>query len=91
MSHAFPLNDSVAADINNDGKPDLVSGTRALSTAGTVLADSTYRTDFTAVADLDRDGLCVHRQQHRRIWNQHAYSVTNIDEDGTVLKAAAPN
>ena len=51
VSHALPLNDPVVADINNDGKPDLVSGTRALSTAGIVLADSTYRTDFTAVAD----------------------------------------
>ncbi len=57
VAHALPLNDPVVADINRDGKPDLVSGTRAMSADGSLLADSTYATSFTAVADLDRDGL----------------------------------
>ncbi len=61
----------VIADTNNDGRAE-------------VLVASAYRERG------DRPGLWVwkdtdgHWVRTRRIWNQHAYHVTNIEEDGTV-------
>lgn len=60
-------------DVDNDGNAEIVVAANNYSTAGS-----------------DTKGIKVYRDAAdnwvgtRRIWNQHAYHVTNINEDGTV-------
>lgn len=74
----------VVADIDNDGQADLVVVSNAYALA---CENSTARYSGVRVfTSADHNWV-----QTRRAWNQHAYSVTNIEEDGTVPRVAATN
>jgi len=68
----------VVADIDNDGSAE-------------ILVVSNLTLDFLpaetptvqAIRDVDDRWIAA-----RRIWNQHAYSVSNVEEDGTIPSAA---
>ncbi|HSP78485.1 MAG TPA: FG-GAP-like repeat-containing protein, partial [Myxococcaceae bacterium] len=69
----IPYELPVVADLDTDGRADLL------------LASSSY-----GLEQSSRPGLRVFHDRNegwvgaRRIWNQHAYSVVNINDDGTV-------
>ncbi|BDC49797.1 hypothetical protein F183_A21130 [Bryobacterales bacterium F-183] len=67
---------AVIADIDRDGHADIV-----------VPANSYYRGG--------EDGIYVisgpNWVRTRSIWNQHAYSITNVNEDGTIPRQPLPN
>lgn len=75
----------VVADVDNDGQADIV-----------VVSNSHYPSfkceDGTRTAGVrifgDKNGNWV---RTRRVWNEHAYHVTNIAEDGTIPTVESPN
>jgi len=79
------LEQPIVADIDNDGQADIVVASNAryrecLDAPGT--ATSGIRVYSS------RDGDWV---RTRRVWNQHAYHVTNVEEDGSIPQREAPN
>ena len=75
----------VVADIDNDGSAEiLIVSNNGLSSGGQPWDQS----DITLVALRDAQDRWV---PARRVWNQHAYHVTNIREDGTLPKKQAPS
>lgn len=75
----YPL----VVDVDNDGQADLVVASNAYSsnTCGGV------RTAGIRVFSSRANDWVV----TRRIWNQHAYSVTNVEEDGTIPRVQQAN
>lgn len=77
----YPL----VADVDNDGQADLV------------VASNAYAFSCAQPAGERRSGIRVFSSASgnwvvtRRVWNQHAYSVTNIEEDGRVPAHPARN
>lgn len=78
--YEYPL----VADVDNDGQADIV-----------VVSNSYYT--FTCGDGSKTAGVRIFGDANgnwvrtRRIWNEHAYHVTNIDEDGTVPTIEAAN
>ncbi len=74
----------VVADVDGDGHADILAGMNQICGYGS----------RTGVLD---SGLTVWASASvpwaptRRIWNQHAYSITNITEDGRVPRSVSPN
>ncbi len=66
----------VVADVDNDGKADIVIATNGRQFA---CADGTRTSGIRVFGSANDDWV-----RTRRIWNQHAYQITNIEEDGTV-------
>lgn len=66
----------VVADVDNDGHADIVVVSNDYSS---ITCDGTQQTGVRVFGD--ELGLWV---RTRRIWNQHQYHVTNINEDGSV-------
>jgi len=75
----------VVADVDNDGQADLVVVSN--SHYPTFNCDDGSRTTGVRIFG-DKNGNWV---RTRRVWNEHAYHVTNIAEDGTIPKIEAPN
>jgi hypothetical protein len=75
----------VVADVDNDGQADLVVVSNAYAFA---CADDPSRrhSGVRVFRSMDDDWVVT-----RKVWNQHAYSVTNIEEDGTVPRAPPRN
>ena len=65
----------LVADVDNDGNSEVVVGAADGPNVG-----------INVWADEDDNWV-----RTRRIWNQHAYSVTNIEEDGTIPTKPNPN
>ncbi len=63
---------SVVADIDADGQAEIV-------VPNTPTSSGTPRTGLTIVGDADDTWM-----EGRRIWNQHAYHITNVNDDGTI-------
>jgi hypothetical protein len=76
-SNATWMEYSVVADIDGDGQVEIV-------VPNTAYLSSYY--GLTVYGDADESW-----QPGRRIWNQHAYSITNVNDDGTIPVAAASN
>ena len=75
----YPL----VADVDSDGHADIVVASNhytSLNCSGTETTGIRIFGDF--------NGAWV---RTRRIWNQHAYHVTNVNEDGTIPQIEAPN
>ncbi len=75
----FPL----VADVDSDGHADLVVASNRYSGLNCSGSKTTGIRIFG-----DTQGQWV---RTRRIWNQHAYHVTNVNEDGTIPPVEAPN
>ena len=69
----------VVADVDNDGEVEL------LVVQNTVLGQG-QSTGITVLGDKQHSW-----RPGRRIWNQHAYSITNVNDDGTLPLQPAPN
>lgn len=77
----YPL----VADIDNDGQADIIVAANSYS--GQRCNDNVGKTSGIRVFG-DKNGNWV---RTRRVWNQHAYHVTNVNEDGSIPKIQAPN
>jgi len=73
----------VVADIDNDGQADIVVVSNAYAFA---CADGSRKSGVRVFSAMDNNWV-----RTRRVWNQHAYSVTNIEEDGTVPSVQRTN
>ena len=78
----------VVADVDNDGQADVL-----------VVSNDYYKDILGIVCDGDATtrGLRVYSSPNngfvrtRRVWNQHTYHITNINEDGTIPAVEASN
>ena len=82
----YPL----VADVDNDGHADIVvvSNAYASGNAEYQCNDGTNNAQSGVHVFGDTAGSWV---RTRRIWNEHAYHVTNVNEDGTIPKSELPN
>ncbi|MDP1827116.1 MAG: VCBS repeat-containing protein [Archangium sp.] len=77
----YPL----VADVDNDGQADLIVVSNAY--AFDCVGQPGVRTSGVRVfSSMDDDWVVT-----RRVWNQHAYSVTNIEEDGRIPRNPTRN
>jgi hypothetical protein len=79
--HEYP----VIADVDNDGHADLLVISNSYSSI--VCPDGDIKTRGLRIFG-DEEGRWV---RTRRVWNQHAYHVTNVEEDGTIPTVQTPN
>ena len=75
----------VVADVDNDGSSEIVvvSNKPPISIGGYEIPDTPT---VQVLRDVEDRWI-----QARRIWNQHAYHVTNVHEDGTIPQFEAPH
>jgi hypothetical protein len=69
----------IVADVDNDGSADIV----VVSNTG---GDGTYTNTVAVYEDSQKRWIPT-----RRIWNQHAYHVSNVREDGTIPAHPKPS
>ena len=80
-------------DVDNDGRTEIVVVSDAQTKYGNPNDSAYLGPEWTKLPT----GIDVYRDtsdnwvRTRRIWNQHAYHVTNINEDGTVPRREEPN
>jgi hypothetical protein len=80
----------VIADVDNDGHADIVVVSNSYASAN----PSYQCNDGTNIAQAgvrvfgDANGTWV---RTRRVWNEHPYHVTNVNEDGTIPANELPN
>jgi hypothetical protein len=74
----------VVADVDNDGQADLVVASNAFYDEAQCNGTRTsgVRVFGSATSSWVRT---------RRVWNQHTYHITNVEEDGTIPKQEKPN
>ena len=77
----YPL----VADVDNDGHADVI--VVANNYSGITCPDDGSKQNGVRVFG-DDEGKWV---RTRRVWNQHPYHVTNVDEDGTIPANETPN
>ncbi len=77
----YPL----VADVDNDGQADIVVVSNNYHAPFKCL-DGTQTTGVRIFGDLAGNWV-----RTRRVWNQHAYHVTNVAEDGTIPAVELPN
>jgi len=67
----------IVVDVDNDGQVEIL-----------VTHNNLIQTSFgiTVIGDMDMSW-----RPGRKIWNQHAYSITNVNDDGTIPAAPPPN
>ncbi len=65
------------ADVNNDGHADIVYSSGAYSGR---------ETGVTVIKDQDDSWMPA-----RRVWNQHGYAITNVDDDGGIPASPSVN
>ena len=72
----------MVADVDNDGHADIVV-TVATRSGGNA---SVRNTGVHVLQDVANQWA-----RTRRIWNQHSYHITNVNEDGTIPLVETPN
>lgn len=75
----YPL----VADVDNDGQADIVVVSNSYSGFN---CNGTKTSGVRIYGDANGNWV-----RTRRVWNQHAYHVTNVEEDGTIPKVELPN
>ncbi len=75
----------VVADVDNDGHADIVAVSNDYSSL--VCPENNSKQRGVRIFG-DAEGRWV---RTRRIWNQHPYHVTNVEEDGSIPAVEAPN
>jgi hypothetical protein len=80
----------VVADVDNDGHADIVvvSNAYASGNAEYQCNDGTHNAQAGVRVFGDSAGTWV---RTRRVWNEHAYHITNVNEDGTIPKSEPAN
>ncbi|MBI3801747.1 MAG: PASTA domain-containing protein, partial [Deltaproteobacteria bacterium] len=78
------IENPVVVDVDNDGHAEIVVGRNNICGFGTQQG----LTEFGIFVYGGRNNDWV---RTRRIWNQHAYHITNVNEDGTIPKNERPN
>jgi hypothetical protein len=78
----------VIADVDNDGHADIVVVSNSYASPGIQCNDGTNIAQAGVRVFGDAAGTWA---RTRRIWNQHTYHVTNVNEDGTIPSVEAPN
>ncbi|HEY1959377.1 MAG TPA: VCBS repeat-containing protein [Polyangiaceae bacterium] len=80
----------VIADVDNDGHADIVvvSNSYANGNAEYQCNDGTNISQAGVRIFGDTAGSWV---RTRRVWNEHGYHITNVNEDGTIPKNELPN
>ena len=73
----------IVADVDNDGQADVV----VVSNARYALFCDGTKTSGLRVFGTENGKWT----RTRRVWNQHAYHVTNVEEDGTIPTKELPN
>ena len=82
------IENPVVADVDNDGNAEIVySGSNARSEHCATPSPTPVLLDGVNVIGDPSDGWI----SARRIWNQHAYHVTNVHEDGSIPLNEVPN
>ncbi len=77
--HEYPL----VADVDNDGQADIVVASNDYSSLN---CNGIKTRGIRVFGDANNQWV-----RTRRIWNQHAYHVTNVEEDGTIPAMEVPN
>ena len=70
----------VVADVDNDGHADIV-----------VSSDTSLDSTFKSTGVYVLQDVANKWARTRRIWNQHGYHVTNVNEDGTIPVHESPH
>jgi hypothetical protein len=84
------IENPIVADVDNDGHADIVAVSNAYGQASASLQCD----DGVSIAQAgvrifgDEMGKWV---RTRRVWNEHAYHITNVEEDGTIPTAEKTN
>lgn len=79
--YEYPL----VADVDNDGQADIIVASN--SYGNQVCNDGVSKTSGIRVfGDANRNWV-----RTRRVWNQHSYHVTNVNEDGSIPAVEKPN
>ena len=73
----------VIADVDSDGRADILVASNSYTGFN---CDGVKTTGVRVFGDVEGDWV-----RTRKIWNQHAYHVTNIEEDGTVPRVQESN
>ena len=76
----------VVADVDNDGSAEIVVVANYLTPLGDPNDPRSYWPAVIVLEDLQDRWIPA-----RRIWNQHAYYVTNVREDGTIPAQPKPS
>lgn len=76
----------VVADVDNDGHADIVVVSNAYSSQTCNDGVNTKQAGVRVFTDQNDSWV-----RTRRVWNEHPYHVTNVNEDGTIPKNEAPN
>ncbi len=75
----------IIVDIDNDGQAEIVVGANDFE-CGDVLSCTPGLSGLRVFGDADHNWVAT-----RRIWNQHAYHIGNVDEDGRIPTDEAPS
>jgi hypothetical protein len=76
----------VIADVDNDGSSDIVVVSNTCNICTSELGIGVYPNTVEVFEEREKRWA-----PSRRIWNQHAYHVTNVNEDGTIPRHMAPS
>lgn len=84
------IENPVIADVDNDGHADVVVVSNAYSQASPLIQcnDGTANAQSGVRIFGDQAGDWV---RTRRVWNEHAYHITNVEEDGSIPVKEAAN
>ena len=76
------IENPVVADVDGDDQADIIVASNAYA----FTCDGTKQSGIRVFGSKNHDWV-----RTRRVWNQHAYHVTNVEEDGTIPAVEAAN
>jgi hypothetical protein len=79
------MENPVVADVDNDGHADIVVVSND-HTSCSVNGTNTVQAGVRVFGDPNGNWV-----RTRRVWNEHAYHVTNVNEDGSIPQVESPN